>query len=182
VVPASGDAETVAFVRELLGGAPPDPGGDPLVGTRDEAGSLIVSDLLLGLDAARAFAAAAPFSGEEPWLTGVLVQLALRYAWERAEPGATLGYVAAFDRMAAAHGGPRAARLADYRDGLPFERDLWYQAQFVRGADAIWIHAGARGTKSLLASLAKKGVPAGRAALEAKYPELVDWERSAFAP
>jgi len=182
LVPAHGDAETVATANWLLGGALPDPGGDPLQGSREEAGSLVVCDTLLQIEAARAFVAASAVSGDEPWVTGVLVQLAARYAWETAEPGRMLEIVGLFDRMAAAHGGHAAGRLADYRGGLPFDTDLWYQAQFVRGADAIWVEEGRRGTARRLDHWIGAGRPVRRAELEKKYPALLDWERAAFAP
>ena len=182
VVPAQGDAETVATAAWLLGGAPPDPGGDPVLGSRGEAGSLVVCDLLLQVEAARAFVGANHLAGDEPWVTGVLVQLAARYAWESAEPGRMLEVVGLFDRMAAAHGGAAAGRLADYRGGLPFDTDLWYQAQFVRGADAIWVAEGRRGTGRRLSRWIDAGKPLRRADLEKKYPALLDWQRAAFAP
>ncbi len=182
LVPAEGDAGTVAFARSLSGGVLPDPGGDPLTGTREEAGSLIVADLLLEIEAARALAGAAPLSGDAPWVTGVLIQLAVRYAWERAEPEQMLGYVAIVDAISAAQGGPRARRLDDYRGGLPFETELWYQAQFVRGADAIWVEAGWMGTARRLDKWRRKGVPVTAAELEKKYPALALWKRDAFAP
>jgi hypothetical protein len=182
VVPAAGDAGTVAFARALLGGGLPQLPGDPLMGTRDEAASLMVCDLLLQLEAARELAASAPLAGDAPWVTGVLMHLAARYAWERAEPGQTLTYVGIFDAVAAAHGGARAYRLADFTSGLPFERDLWFQAQFVRGADAIWVEEGWTGTARRLYRWGSKGKPVEAADLEKKYPRLVEWQTTAFAP
>ena len=182
LVPAHGDAETVATASWLLGGALPNPGGDPAQGSRDEAGSLLVCDALLQIEAARAFVATSGLAGDEPWVTGVLVQLAARYAWEAAEPGRMLEIVGLFDRMAAAHGGPAAGRLGDYRGGLPFDTDLWYQAQFVRGADAIWVAEGRRGTARRLDRWIRAGKPVHRGDLEKKYPALRAWERAAFAP
>jgi len=183
-LPAAGDAGTVKFARALLGGNLPDPGGVPMMGTSDEAASLVVTDLLLQIEAARDFVELAPLSGDAPWVKGVLMQLAVRYAWERIEPGMTLGYVALWDALSAAQGGPRAHRLADYRDGLPYETELWYQAQFVRGADAIWIETSWMVSHRLYkwAHKGQKGEPVTVAELEKKYPALVDWEKNAFAP
>ena len=182
LVPAHGDAGTVATATWLLGGAPPDPGGDPMTGTRAETGSLVVCDALLQIEVARAFVAATGIAGDEPWVTGVLVQLAARYAWEALEPGRMLEVVGLFDRMAAAHPLAAPGRLTDYRGGLPFDVDLWYQAQFVRGADAIWVAEGRRGVARHLGHWISAGKPVRRADLEKKYPALVAWERAAFAP
>lgn len=182
VVPAAGDAATVAATTALLGGPPPDPGGEPLAGTRAEAGSLLVVDMLLQLEAARAFADAARLAGDEPWIRELLVHLALRYAWESLEPSLVLERVALFDRIAAAQGGVRARRLADFAPGLPPEVDLWYQAQFVRGADVLWVDKGRYGVARLLDRWADRGKPVRRAELDKKFPALADWQRSAFAP
>lgn len=182
LLPSEGDAGTVAFVRALTGGSIPDPGVDPMLGTREESGSLIVSDLLLELEAARDFVAAAPLRGDVPWASGVLLQLVMRYTWDRLEPTQTLLYVALFDAISAVHGGPRARRLDDYGDGLPFEVELWYQAQFVRGADAIWTETSWAGVARRMDKWRRKGVPVAAAELEKKYPGLVAWKRDAFAP
>ncbi len=182
VMPARGDAASVALAHELLGPQLPDPGGDPLIGTRDEAASLIVSDLMLDLMTARSYLGAARIRGDEPWVDGVLLQLVTRYLWEQTQAAAVLANVGLFDRFAARNGGPRARRLDDYDDRLSFDADLWYQAQFVRGADAIWVAEGARGTARLLKKLSKGGIAARRADLEKKYPALLAWERDAFAP
>jgi len=112
----------------------------------------------------------------------LVVHLALRYAWESLERSEVLARVALFDRIAAAQGGARARRLADFAPGLPAEIDLWYQAQFVRGADAIWIERGRLGAARLLDRWADKGRPVRRAELEKRFPALVDWQRTAFAP
>lgn len=182
LLPSEGDAGTVAFVRALTGGTIPDPGVDPMLGTREEAGSLIVSDLLLELEAARDFVAAAPLTGDVPWASGVLLQLVLRYTWDRLEPTQTLLYVALFDAIAAVNGGPRARRLADYQEGLPFEVELWYQAQFVRGADAIWIETSWMGVSRRFDKWRRKAVPVTAAELEKRYPGILAWKRDAFAP
>jgi hypothetical protein len=182
LVPAAGDDATVAAVSALLGGPPPDPGGEPLAGTRAEAGSLRVIDVLQQLEAARAYADAARLRGDEPWIRELLVHLALRYAWEIRERSQVLSHVALFDRIAAAHGGARARRLAEFAPGLPRETDLWFQAQFVRGADAIWVDKGRFGVARLLDRWSDSGKPVRRAELEKKFPALVDWQRAAFAP
>jgi hypothetical protein len=141
-----------------------------------------VLDLLLQLEAARELADAARWHGDEPWIRDLLVHLALRYAWETRDPAAVPGYVHLFDRIAAAHGGPGAHRLADFRPGLPRELDLWYQAQLVRGADAVWVDRGAFRVGRLLDRWADRGEPVRRAELEQRFPALVEWSARAFAP
>ena len=181
LLPAAGDDASVAMARRLVGAQLPKVEA-PLVGSEQQAASLVVADTLVELDLARAFVESARLSGDEPWVSGVLVALVARYSWEGTEPQRMLEIVGLFDRMAALRGGPRARRLADYRGGLPYDDDLWYQAQFVRGADAIWVAEGARGTAHLLKRLARDGVAARRSDLEKRYPALLDWEHAAFAP
>jgi hypothetical protein len=183
LVPAAGDARTVATIERLLGGPVPLPAGMPLYGSLQEAGSLVVCDILLQIEAARAFVAASGVRGEEPWIEGLVIHLAARAAWQAAEPERILEIVGLLDRMSAANGGPAAYRLSDYREDLPFERALWYDAQFVRGADAIWVEEGRRGTTRLLRRWVRsRDEPILRAKLEENYPVLVAWQRAAFAP
>lgn len=181
-VPARGDAESVAALVERFGRPLPDPGGEPLVGTREEAGSLIAGEVLLQVAAARRFVAVAGLEGDEPWIAAVLAHLAARYAWESVEPDRVLEVVALLDRLTLLHGGPRAHRLAGYRGALPEAQELWYEAQFVRGADAIWIVEGRRGTARRLERWAQRGKALERADLERAYPALLDWRSASFAP
>lgn len=181
-VAAQGDPATVEAMVALFGRPLPDPGGDPLIGTREEAGSLVAGDVLLQLRVARRFAATARLRGEAPWIEGVAAHLAARYAWESVEPDRVLEVVALLDRASLALGGPRRHRLEAYRDGLPLELDLWYQAQFVRGADAIWVEEGRRGVARLLTKWSRRGRVPAHTELEKKYPELAAWATAAFAP
>jgi len=181
-VAAQGDPATVAAMVGLFGRPLPDPGGDPLIGTREEAGSLVAGDVLLQLRVARRFASTARLRGEAPWIDAVLAHLAARYAWESVEPDRVLEVVSLLDRGSLEQGGLRSRPLDGYREGLPLDVDLWYQAQFVRGADAIWVEAGRRGTARALSKWSRRGHTVTRAELEKKYPGLVSWAATAFAP
>jgi hypothetical protein len=142
----------------------------------------VLADVVLQLALARAFVETAGFRCEEPWICGVLASLAARLAWETAEPGRTLEVVGLLDRIAAAQGGAGAHRLEEYGPGLPLETDLWFQAQFVRGADPIWVQEGRYGGPRRLRRWLKQRDPVSRVKLDKEYPELVDWRAAAFAP
>lgn len=178
-VAAEGDPDVVARVRELTGGWLPPIGGEPMRGTVDEAAALMVSDALLQLEVVREFVAARGVRGSEPWVDALIVQIAARLAWETTDPGQMTGVAALFDRFAAARPGPR--RLVDYRDGLPLAEDLAFQADFVRGADLVWVEKGLLGTRGLLKKAIKDAVPITAAELEDAFPELAAWRRATFA-
>jgi hypothetical protein len=182
VVPAYGDAGTVATASRLLGGPVPAAAGTPSFGTAEEAGSLVLADVVLQLEAARLLVETAGFRCEEPWICGVLAHLAARLAWEMIEPDRTLEIVALLDRAGAALGGPRARRLEEYRPGLDFETDLWFHAQLVRGADPIWVDQGRLGTPRRMRRWLKQKEPVGRAALDKEFPGIAEWRAAAFAP
>jgi hypothetical protein len=180
VAPAYGDAGTVATVETLLGGPVPAADGMPFFGNAEEAGSLAVCDALLQLEAAHAFVDAAGLRGDEPWIQGLLAHLAARAAWQAVEPDRVLEIVGWLDRVAAAHGGPRAQPLAGYGAAQPFERGLWYEAQLVRGADVLWVEEGRRGSARRLGAWIRRGKPVTRAELEKRYPGLIAWRLAAF--
>ena len=148
----------------------------------EEAGSLVAGDVLLQLRAARRFASTARLRGEAPWIDALLAHLAARYAWESVEPDRVLEVVSLLDRGSLEQGGPRARPLDGYHEGLPPGADLWYEAQFVRGADAIWVEEGRRGTARALSKWSRRGRTITREELETKYPGLAAWTAAAFAP
>jgi len=182
LVPAAGDPATVATARRLLGGGLPPFEGRPVYGTAEEASSLVLSDALLQIEVARSFLKAAAIHADAPWLDGVLAHLVARLAWEVNEPDRVLATVGLFDRIAAAQGGAAAKPLAAFAPGMPYEPSLWYEAQFVRGADAIWVEEGRRGTVKLLKRAIRDRRQLQAVTLEKKYPALAAWRAAAFAP
>jgi hypothetical protein len=180
--PAWGDAAMVAELERRLGGPLPALGAVPLRGTAEEGAALVLADRLLQVEIARDFVARAGVVGDEPWIAPLLAHLLARVAFERFEPGRMPEIAAAFDRLAAAHGEARAHRLADYREGLPLDTDLWFQAQLLRGADVIWVEEGPHGAARWLYRLIDKAKPVEREALEKRYPALAPWRAESFSP
>jgi len=181
-LPAQGDPEQVAAMTRLLGGPPPSSSWVPLRGTPEEAGALAVADEIFQVQAAQDFARRVGLAGDRPWVDGVLAQLVARIAFERFEPGRMIEIAATFDRFTARFGGQASRRADDYQEGLPLESELWYQAQFLRGADVIWVKEGEGGSIRYLYKLIQRGTPLPAAELERAYPGLVAWRATSFAP
>ncbi|MFN7942895.1 MAG: hypothetical protein U0X73_15000 [Thermoanaerobaculia bacterium] len=181
-VAAWGDASTVALAKELLGEPLPALGGSPLRGTEDEAASLVFSDALVEVEAARRFLALEGATWSEPWIGEVLAHLAARVGFEHGEAGRMPAIATLFDRAGARHAGPAAHHLEDWRAGLPLAEDLWYQALFLRGADLLFVRAGDRGSRRFLVRHLKEGRPFTRGDLEELAPALAAWRTSSFAP
>ena len=93
-----------------------------------------------------------------------------------------LGIVSTFDRFTARFGGQASRRADDYQEGLPLESDLWYQAQFLRGADVLWVKEGENGSVRYLYKVIQRGTPLPAAELERAYPALTQWRATSFAP
>lgn len=181
VLPASGDPALVATLAGLAGGALRPTETLPLRGTPEEAAALAAADLLFQVDAARDLARQAGLRGEEPWIGALLAHVAARVVFERHEPGRMPEVAALYDAVAERLGGLASRRLADYREGLMFEADLWYQAQLLRGADVVWVEEGARGSSRFLYRLIEKDVPLAAAELDRRYPGLAAWRAESFA-
>jgi len=162
VLPASGDPGLLATLSGLAGGALRPTETLPLRGTPEEAAALAAADLLFQIDAARAHVAA-------------------RVVFERHEAGRMPEIAALYDALAESLGGLASRRLEDYREGLPYEVDLWYQAQLLRGADVVWVEEGARGSSRFLYRRIEKGAPLGAGELDRRYPGLAAWRAESFA-
>ncbi|MCB9378352.1 MAG: hypothetical protein H6511_06260 [Holophagales bacterium] len=181
-LPAWGDPDQVRTMTRLLGGSPPVASSVPLRGTAEEAATLTVADEMFQLQAAADFGRRVGLVGDRPWVDGVLAHLVARIAFERFEPGRMLGIVSTFDRFTARFGGQASRRADDYQEGLPLESDLWYQAQFLRGADVLWVKEGENGSVRYLYKVIQRGTPLPAAELERAYPALTQWRATSFAP
>lgn len=181
-VASEGDPATVARMRDLTGGYLPRMSGDPFRGTADEAASLLVADAVLQAELATAWLRRIGARGGEPWVEGVLGQLVARLTWEATDAGQMPAIADLFDRIALTHGGLRSRRLEDYRAGLPLEEELWYQAQFLRGADLLWVEKGSAGVRRWLRDVARRGRAATAAELMDRAPGLAGWRAESFAP
>lgn len=180
-VASTGDPSTVELARRLTGGFLPSLPGDPLIGSAEEAASLVVADAVLQAELAAAWARASGLRGDAPWIDGLLAHALARLAWERTDPGQMPAIADLFDRIAAAQGGVAAHRLVGYRRDLPVEEELWYQGQFLRGADVLWVRKGNVGLRRWLAEAARSGLRVTEADLVDLAPTLTRWIDESFA-
>jgi hypothetical protein len=181
-VPGWADEALVADYRKRLGGEVPLPHGYPILATPQEAGALGVADLLTGVEAARILVRRSPFGGDAPWIEPLLTHLTLRLAWDKFEPGRIVEIAAIFDRLAAQHAPPAPHRLAEWRDDLPEPERYWFEARFLRGADAI-VTSHRRVSIWKVFEKAMRGKdPITEALLLKKFPELANWRALNFAP
>jgi hypothetical protein len=86
LVPAWGTDRTVALWTQLVGVPPSGDGSMPIRGTPEEAGSLVWSDVLAQLDAARAGLTRAGVKASSPWILDLLAHLVALSTYERTEP------------------------------------------------------------------------------------------------
>jgi hypothetical protein len=86
MLPAWGTDRTVALWTGLVGVAPGGDGQMPIRGSAEEAGSLIWTDILGQVEAARAGLKRAEVKGSAPWVVDLLAHLVALDAYEREEP------------------------------------------------------------------------------------------------
>jgi hypothetical protein len=174
-VPATGDPATVELARRLTGGYLPPLPGDPLIGTADEAASLVVADAVLQVELAAAWARASGIRGDLPWIDGLLAHALARLAWERTDAGQMPALADLFDRIAAARPGAATRSLESYRHDLTVEERLEFDGRFLRGADLLWVEKGNTGLRRWLAGQARSGLRVTEADLVEIAPALVPW-------
>lgn len=174
-VAAHGDPATVELARRLTGGYLPALPGDPLIGTADEAASLVVADAVLQVELAAAWARASGIRGDRPWIDGLLAHLLARLAWERTDAGQVPAIADLFDRIAAARPDAAARTLEDYRHDLSVEERLAFDSRFLRGADLLWVRKGNTGLRRWLAATARSGLRVSAGDLVEIAPALAPW-------
>lgn len=176
------DEQVVNGWRTLLGGELPMLLGQPMLMTPDEAASLAASDLVTQVEAARMLIRRTGVEFDAPWMKELFAHLVARLCWDKFEPGRMPDVAAVFDRLAANDRTPGGHRLADWRDGLPFETRAWYHARFLRAPDALLAKMGQGRLWKFIGDTLTRKKPLTEAALLKKYPLLVEWKATNFAP
>lgn len=179
-VPAWGDDELVQVWRGLLGDLPVSD-ARPLLGTMEEISALSLGDALAQLEIGRVLVRRSGMTADQPWVLALAAHLAARVVFERLEPGRWPELDALMLAPLIARGGGDAARpIGGYSESLPLTEGLWYEAQFARGADAVFAKEGVWGSRRLLKRMIHDGAQAG--VLLGKVPALADWRAHVFAP
>jgi hypothetical protein len=179
-VPAAGDAGTVLKWKTWLGTELPDVGGVPMAGTRDDASTLMLSDLLMQVEVCELIFDRTPAAAAEPWIRGLLSHLAALTLWSGFEPSR----VPEIDRV-----------WTDLREQLPpllaleprrveagqpplrMEHWLLSESYLFEGA-ARALGSGSAGPKSyrkLLKTMIKEAKPPSASEMVALFPPLAEW-------
>lgn len=178
-VPAAGDDGTVELWQTLLDGRLPRITGTPILGSPEEAASLLVSDLLAQALCAEILVDSTGLSGDAFWVRGVLTQL---ISWMMAErlgtdrPDDVLTLYAQFLRWHE----PRTVSIRDYSHDVNLADWLYFQAQFLEGARAVYAKAGKESLKKVI-KLKKKGRGTVEGEdLRRKFKGVDEWLRTSF--
>jgi len=177
-VPAHGDADTVKLWSDLLHGMLPTVVGTPVLGSPQEVASLVVADVVAQVMAGEILVDVLGLAGDEPWIRGVMAQLAslsvvLRQGTDRPEDLAVL-----YRQLLSRHP-PKTFSLRDDGDGLSIEDWLWFQAQYHFAAHAIYDKDGKDALKKLHKLSKKNKLTASQ--LRRKHKALDEWLGSQFA-
>lgn len=178
--PAEGDEETVRLWAELLQGVLPSVQGLPLRGTPQQAATMLLADVLVQLQVADAVIERAELGGDQPWVRGVVAQLASLALTRRIEGGRLRDLEAMYAALGRRHA-PGELSARDYRSDLHLEEWLWFQAQFFRGALTIFAEEG-KGSVKAMRKLRRKDDGVLRAErLLRRYEGLEAWYYETFS-
>lgn len=179
---AYGDAETVELWKRLLGTRLPTQADQPNIGTPEEAASLAVGDTIALVDAARICLLASGFTGDQPWVDGVMAHIvALSVVMDREQlrvPEVRMVYSA----LAVNGGGPGAYPLAAATQPPSLSARLWFEGQYFDAANLVAVEAGKAPAKAVLKQARKNGGRVRGADLLAHYPALGTWLQTSFGP
>ena len=165
---AWGDRGTVELWRHLLGDGLPLLEGTPLRGTPEEASSLLITDLLGLIEAARGLLGRAGFGAREPRLNDFMAHtLALSAILEHDRERLTV-LDEIFRQLASAPSEIPGAE-ATLGGWLRFQADAYWAARQVA------TERGAAGARQLLKLARKNGGALSREDLRRRFPELESW-------
>ncbi len=178
--PAEGDAGTVELWRTLLDGRLPRIEGIPLRGTPEEVASLLVSDLLTQALLAEILVDTTGLAGDSFWVRGVMVHLISWMMAERLGTDRPADVVALYGQFLRWHE-PRSLSVRDYDHDVMLADWLYFQAQFLAGARAIYAQAGKESLKKALKLKKKNGGTLAGNDLLRKFKGLDEWLRGSFS-
>jgi hypothetical protein len=176
--PAIGDDATVKLWTGLLQGTLPDVPGTPILGTSEQAATMVLSDTLVQLQAAEVLIDELALAQDTPWLRGVLTHLVSLSVLEKLEPGRRADYDVMFSVFSRAYA-PRSFSASDFDLDLDLRDWLWFQAQFHEGAKTLLEDEGKDAVKKLI-KLNKKGLLETNELLR-RYKAFDAWYRATFS-
>ena len=159
-LPATGDAGTVALWRDAVGALPPIP-GTPLLGSVEEAASLVAADFVAAPAAGSLLALAGGLAPEEPWVGELLGHMLALDAAYQERMGRAEAMLAFWTRI---------RRAAPPAQGDELGRELRRHASLAAAAEAI-LGSERRVPGKALRKLQERGGGSLRAAdLAAEWP------------
>jgi hypothetical protein len=180
-VPAEGDRATVRRWKTWLGTDLPDLGGVPIIGTAEDASSLMLADIVLQVEICELILDRTPAAAAEPWIRGLLSHLAALSLWTRFEPSRRPEIEMVWTRLRGTI--PplltlEARRLEAGDPPLAVERWLLGEAHLFEGAVRAEAAGGEKAFQKLLKSMTRERKPPTRAQLFELYPPLEAWLRA----
>jgi hypothetical protein len=179
-VPAEGDAGTVELWQTLLDGRLPQVQGLPLRGTPEEVASLAVSDILTQVLFAEIVVDTTGLAGDAFWVRGVMVHLLSWTMLERLGTDRPEDVKALYEQFLRWHE-PRSLTVRDYDHDVALADWLYFQAQFLTGARAVYAQAGKDSFKKMLKRKKKGGGTLAGEDLRRKFKGLDEWLRTSFS-
>lgn len=155
VVPALGDDGTVALWNELLDDRLPVIEGFLFRGTPQEAGSMLLADVLIQRAAGELLIDGLGIEIEQPWLRELAIHIATLAVSAKIEPG-RIPVLDDLYQVLGRHHGPRSRSVSDYAPDAPLADWLWFGAQFYAGARTVLAEADSNNAVKSLRGLAKK--------------------------
>jgi hypothetical protein len=176
LLPARGDEETVDLWRGLIKGPLPAPPDMPMVGTPQEAASLLLADLVSVPELMRGLTHHMGIAPAEPWIAHTVAHLTTYlYATRREKP-----LIPQMDTFYHYIGRGSPLPLEAFRADLPPEQLYWYEARFYEAAKLIF-EKDRRWSVRKLRSIQKKGGGQLTAAgLLGRYDALAGWHQQGF--
>ena len=177
-VPAAGDERAVRKWKSWLGTDLPILGGVPMVGTAEDAASLMLSDIVLQVEVCELLLDRTAAAQAEPWIRGLLSHLAALWLWTDFEPSRTAEIALIWSRIRGQIPPLLALEKQLERTGpspLAMERWLLAESYLFDGASMANAAGGSKTFLKLLKTMRKEQKPPTREQMLALYPALASW-------
>jgi hypothetical protein len=178
--PSLGDDGTVALWSEILDGILPRVIGEPILGTPQQAASMVLADFLIELQTAEILVDELGLAGDQHWVRGLATHVATADFVRRFEPS-RIADLDGMYKLLARDRGPLSMSARDYGPEMNLRDWFWFQAQFHAGAKVILAKTG-KGALKKLEKLRKKddGLLRGERLLK-EFKTLDAWFHQTFS-
>ncbi len=177
-VAANGTPGTVRVWGMLLGRPVPPAPGRPILGTSEQAMTLILCDIMLQLELGKIYAEQVGYGeGSARWPIDVMAHLTAIAFLDSHD----VGQLRIYDDLFATWGeDPGPHSLESLEEGLPLAKQLWYQARFREAAALIREEDASHAISRIGRKMRKRKEREPAEVILDLYPELEGWLESAF--